>query len=186
MAPKTVEPWYIHTILYVVIVILVVILVKVAIIDPSNIVEQEKYYRTESRLRMKDLKEAEILWDKVHGKFTGNIDSLINFLKTSPMVDSVINSVDSITNKSTNPFLALSHGTFTPDSLYRTPKTQKPYLVKIDTSVSVDTVVNRVGKIIRIDSTKAYGTMYYIEDPDGYGTIGSTTNLALKNTVSWE
>ncbi len=186
MAAKTVEPWYIHGILYVIIAILVVVLVKVAIIDPSNIVQQETHYRTESRLRMKDLKEAEILWNKIHGKFTGNIDSLINFVKTSSYVDSVMHSTDTSNNKSTNPFLALSNGQFTPDSLYRTPKSNRPYELKIDTSVSVDTVVNRFGKIIRIDSNNVSGTMYYINDPDGYGSIGSTTNLALKNTVSWE
>jgi hypothetical protein len=186
MASKSSEPIYVHIILYVVIAILVVVLVKVAIIDPQSIVEQDKFFSTESHLRMKDLKEAEILWEKKHGSFTNNVDSLVNFIKYSPYVDSIKNGVDSITNKSTNPFLVLSNGEFTPDSLFRTPRSQKPYLVQIDTSISADTVVNRVGKIIRIDSTTHIGTTYYIEDPDGYGTVGSLSNLSLKNTVSWE
>jgi hypothetical protein len=33
---------------------------------------------------------------------------------------------------------------------------------------------------------KLIGTKYYIEDPDGYGSVGSLSNDALKNTASWE
>lgn len=186
MAATSAEPWYIHAVLYVIIAVLVVVLVKVAIIDPETIVKQENFYRTESRTRMKDIKEAEILWEKINGKFTDNMDSLVNFVKTSPVVDSVMNAMDTLNNKSLNPFLTLSNGKFTPDSLYKTPKSHKPYILQIDSSASIDTVVNRFGKIIRVDTNRVMGTMYYVEDPDGYGTIGSTKNLALKNTVSWE
>ena len=41
------------------------------------------------------------------------------------------------------------------------------YIVQIDTSMNADTVINRSGKIIRIDSTVVIGSKYYIEDPDG-------------------
>ena len=102
------------------------------------------------------------------------------------MIDSVMAAVDSVSKKSSNPFISLSNGEFAPDSLYKTPKSQQRYIVEIDTSLSVDTVVNRTGKILRVDSTIVIGGRYYIEDPDGYGTVGSLDNDALKNTASWE
>ncbi len=180
------EPWYLHAGLYTVIVILIIILIKVAIIDPKEISEQEKFNKIESRLRMSNLKEAEILYQKKYGKFTDDLDSLINFVKYNPLVDSIKNATDSMTKKSSNPFKNLSSGEFTPDSLYFTPKTHQRYIVQIDTALNVDTVINQKGKIIRIDSTVAIGKLYHIEDPDGYGTIGSIDNDALKNTASWE
>jgi hypothetical protein len=180
------EPWYIHAILYFIIVILVVVLVKVAIIDPKDIVEKEKYYKQESHLRMKNIKQAEILWNKKYGHFTGNLDSLINFIKTDPMVDSVMNAFDSLSRRPANPFVALTSGKFTPDSLYRTPKTHSPYILQVDTSISADTVIGRRNKIIRVDSTVVIGNRYYLEDPDGYGSVGSLESDALKNTASWE
>ena len=180
------DPWYLHAGLYAVIVILALILIKVAILDPKEIVEQEKHYRTESRLRMKNIKEAEILWQEKYGNFTNNLDSLIYFIKNDPMVDSVVNAIDSITKRPANPFIALTQGQFIADSLFKTPKSQQVYLVEIDTTTNVDTVVNRQGKLLRIDSTLVIGSLYYIEDPDGYGTVGSLDNPALKNTVSWE
>jgi hypothetical protein len=180
------EPWYIHFILYFVIAILIVILIKVAIIDPKDQVEKEKYYKQESHLRMKNIKEAEILWNKKHGHFTGNLDSLINFIKTDPMVDSVINAYDSLSRRSANPFVDLTTGQFTPDSLYWTPKSHSPYVLQVDTSVSADTIYGRNNQIKRIDSSLVIGNRYYLEDPDGYGSVGSLESDALKNTASWE
>ncbi len=180
------EPWYIHAILYFVIVVLVVILVKVAIIDPKDVVEKEKYYKQESHLRMKNIKEGEILWNKKYGHYTGNLDSLINFIKTDPMVDSVKNAFDSLSRRPANPFVPLTSGEFTPDSLYRTPKTHSPYVLQVDTSVSADTIYGRNNQIKRIDSSIVIGNRYYLEDPDGYGSIGSLESDALKNTASWE
>jgi hypothetical protein len=180
------EPWYLHAGLYTIVVILIIILIKVAIIDPKEVLTEQTFDKKESRLRMHNLKEAEILYQKKFGRFSGNIDTLINFIKTDKMVDSVMVAVDSITNKSSNPFSNLSDGKFTPDSLYRTPGSQQMYIVQVDTSMNADTVINRSGKILRIDSTVVIGSRYYIEDPDGYGTIGSLDNDALKNTASWE
>lgn len=185
MSAKT-DPWYIHAGLYVVIAILTILLVKVAIIDPTDYVETEKANKTETRLRMYNIKEAEILWQKKYGKFTGNLDSLILFVKNDAFVDSVVNAFDSLTMKSANPFKPLANDEFNPDSLRWSSKTHSPFILQIDTSTIVDTVINRLGKITRIDSTIVYGTKYYLEDPDGYGTIGSLDNDALKNTASWE
>ncbi len=180
------EPWYIHAILYFVIVVLVVILVKVAIIDPKDAVEKEKYYKQESHLRMKNIKEAEILWNKKYGHYTGNLDSLINFVKTDPMVDSVMNAFDSLSRRPANPFVPLTSGQFTPDSLYRTPRSNSLYVLQIDTSVTADTIYGRKNEIKRIDSSQVVGTRYFLNDPDGYGSIGSLESDALKNTASWE
>lgn len=179
------DPWYIHAGLYTVIVILVIILIKVAIIDPRNIVEQERYNRTETRLRMTNLKEAQILWEKKHGRFTDNLDELIKFIN-SPFVDSVRNSFDSLTMRPADPFVKLSHGEFTPESLFVTTKSRQRFILAVDTTISIDTVITTRGRFVRVDTSKSIGTRYLIEDPDGYGTIGSIESDALKNTASWE
>jgi hypothetical protein len=180
------DPWYIHGILYAVIVILVVLLIKVAIIDPTQVVESEKYFKNESRLRLKNLREAEILWEKKHGQFSGNLDSLITFIEQSPYVDSIRNAFDSLTNKSADPFLKLSNGQFTPDSLFTTPKSGQKYIVQVDSTTSVDTIYTPSNKIKRIETNVKIGTKYFINDPDGYGSIGDLDSDAKKNTASWE
>lgn len=180
------DPWYVHAALYVVIAILTVLLIKVAIIDPQDAVEKEKYFKEEARLRMTNLKHAEILWQKKHGTFTDNLDKLVDFLKNDPFVDSMRKSFDSLTMKISDPFIPLTHGQFTPDSLFRTPKSNQRFIVQIDTMETRDTVVNRRGQVLRVDVNTVIGSMYYIEDPDGYGTVGSLDNEALKNTASWE
>ncbi|MCK7528679.1 MAG: hypothetical protein MZV64_69545 [Ignavibacteriales bacterium] len=50
----------------------------------------------------------------------------------------------------------------------------------------MDTVVNRQGKVLRVEKYTVIGKRYFIEDPDGYGTVGSLNDDALKNTSSWE
>ncbi len=186
MKTRSGDPLYIHIILYVVIAILTVILIKVAILDPKEIVAIEKFNKSESRLRMDNLKEAQILYQKKNGNFTDNIDELITFIKEDPFVDSVVNAFDSLTMKSANPFEPLSHGEFTAESLKFTPKSHSVYILQIDTTVSIDTTVNRRGRVVKVDTTINLGTRYYLEDPDGYGSIGDLYNDALKNTSSWE
>jgi len=183
---KKSDPWYVHAALYFVIAILTIVLIKVAIIDPRDYVEAEKYYKSESRLRMENIKEAEIFWQRKYGNYTDNLDSIINFVKYDPYVDSITSTFDSLIMKIPNPFHTLHSGEFTPDSLKLSPKSYSKYILQIDTAVVVDTVVNRRGKITRIDTTITLGSRYYLEDPDGYGTIGSLDNDALKNTASWE
>lgn len=180
------DPWYVHVALYVVIAILTVILIKVAILDPREVLEREAYFKKEARLRMTNLKFAEILWEKKNGSFTDNLDALINFIKNDKFVDSIVNSIDPVTNKSSNPFIPLYHGKFVPDSLYRTPKSQQRFIIRIDSSEVVDSVFSRSKKFLRAEKRIVKGTKYLIEDPDGYGTIGSLDNDALKNTASWE
>ena len=94
--------------------------------------------------------------------------------------------IDTLTNRSTNPFKDLSNGNFEPDSILLTPKSGNPYIVKVDTSITIDTVINRRGRIVKIDTTTVIGSLYFLECPDGYGTIGDLESAALKNTASWE
>jgi hypothetical protein len=180
------DPWYIHAALYLVIAILSVILIKVAIIDPKEAVEQEKFWRTESRLRMNNIKAAEILFQKKYGSYTDNLEKLISFVKEDKFVDSVVNAFDSLTMRPANPFKPLSNGEFIPESLKISPKSFQAYVLQIDTSISIDTTINRRGAVVRVDTVRVLGTKYYLEDPDGYGTVGDLFNDALKNTSSWE
>lgn len=180
------EPWYIHAALYVIIIVLVYILIRVAIIEPSTVLETENYFKEESRLRMTNLREAEILWQKKYGKFTDNLDSLIYFIKNDASVANVISGFDTLTKKPTNPFRNLSSGEFSADSLFYSPKSGQKFIVKIDTTVDVDTVINRRGVIVKIDSTIVMGQRYVIENPDSKDKIGDLYSDALKNTASWE
>jgi hypothetical protein len=180
------EPVYIHLILYAVIAVLVVVLIKVAFIDPNEVIQQEKYFKAESRLRMSNLREAERLYQVKYKKFTDNIDSLILFLKNDPSVQKAITGTDSITGRPTNPFDTLTDGTLTWDSLYHSQKSLARYIIQVDSSEISDTIVDRRGKILKVDTQRTIGQRYYIECPDGYGSIGDVSNDALKNTASWE
>lgn len=178
--------WYIHAVLYVIIAVLAYILIRVAIIDPTEHITSENFYQTESRLRMENIKQAQILWQKKFNRFTDKLDSLVHFVKTNDEVQNLIVGIDTLTNRSTNPFKNLSIGEFAPDSLLFSPKSHRPYLLKVDTTTTVDTIINRVGKIIKIDTKTVIGTLYFLQCPDGYGTIGDIESPNLRNTASWE
>jgi hypothetical protein len=180
------EPWYVHFIMYVIIAILVFVLIKVAYLDPNEVIEQEKYFKQESRLRMSNLRSAERLWQEKFGKFTDNMDSLITFIKTDARVKKAMEGIDTVTKKSTNPFVNLSSGLFEPDSLYFSPKSRTRFILQVDTSEVADTIIDRRGRILKVDLIKTIGQRYYIECPDGYGTIGDLRSDAMKNTASWE
>ena len=183
---KKTESWYIHAVLMVIIAVLTYLLIYVAIIEPNEIIESENYWRNESRLRMANLKSAEILWEAKHKQYTDNLDSLVHFLKTDISVQNALAGWDTVLNRSTNPFDTLFNHTLIWDSLYKSPKTFRYYIVTVDTSVQVDTVINRRGKIVSVDTVIEIGKLYKIEDPDGYGTIGDLKTEALKHAASWE
>jgi len=180
------EPWYIHAALYLVIAILTYILIRVAIIDPSEYIEKENYFSNESHLRMENIRQAEILWEKKNEKFTDNLEELITYIKTDSAVAELIVGIDTLTNRPTNPFKNLSNGKLDFDSLLVSPASHTPYILKVDTTVSIDTVVNQVGELIKVDTVTTIGSIYYLACPDGYGTIGDTATMALKNTASWD
>jgi len=180
------ESRYVHLILYAIIVVLVFVLIKVAYLDPNEILEQEKYYKKESRFRMSNIRAGERLWEAKYGRFTDNIDSLVLFLKNDPSVKKAIEGTDSITHKSTNPFVLLTHGLFEPDSLLLSPKSRLKYVLQIDTTETADTIIDRRGRIIKIEKNVVKGTKYFVGCPDGYGTIGDVRSEAMKHTASWE
>lgn len=180
------EPWYVHAILYVIIIALVYVLIQVAIIGPTQVIEQEKYWRTESRARMLNLREAQILWKDRYGNYTDNLENLISFVKNDTAIANLKDQIDSLSGRSKYPFKPLISVPFDPDSLYWAPKSHSYYFLKVDTTVNFDTVVNRRGNIVRIDTLTEIGKRYLLEDPDGFGKIGDLTSDALINTPSWE
>lgn len=192
------DPWYVHAGLYAIIVGLVFLLIYVAIIEPNQVTAMEKYYKTESRARMNNLRQAQILWEDKHESYTDNIDSLIHFIKTDTGVANTVLGYDTITMRSTNPFGNLTETEpfindsgdtlfkFNPDSLRLTPKSHSRFIVKVDTTVDIDTVINRRGKIVKVDTITTIGQRYVIENPDSKDKIGDLFSDALKNTASWE
>ena len=182
------EPWYIHAILYVVIVVLVYVLIRVAILDPSEVIERQTYVRDESRARMLNLREAQIMWEDRFGKFTDNLDSLINFIATDSLVAEKMTGIDSLTQRSTNPFKPLVSGPFNTDSLYLYPGNGLRYIMQVDTNSNIDTIINRRGTIVKIDTSIVIGTRYVIFTPDSTNKdkIGDKFSDALKNAASWE
>ncbi len=180
------EPWYVHAILYVIIAALVYVLIQVAIVGPQEYIDQENFYKEESRTRMLNIREAQILWKDKHGRYTDDLDSLINFVQNDTMVTNLKGQIDTLTNRSKYPFKELAVGSFVPDSLYWAPKSHSRYTLQVDTTTELDTVVNRRGNIVRIDTLTNIGNRYFLEDPDGYGKIGDINSDALINTPSWE
>ena len=180
------EPWYIHAGLYAVILVLIYVLIRVAIIEPQEIVENEKYFKAESRARMLNIREAEKLCFNKYNRFTDSMDSLVNFLKNDPSVKKAISGTDTVTGKSTNTFVSLKDGEFLWDSLFRSPKSGQPFLLAVDTSKTADTVIDRRGNVIKVDSTTVIGRRYVVSSPDGYGSVGDLYSDAMRYTASWE
>ena len=193
---KNAEPWYLHAGLWAIIVVLIVIMIQVSITGPEEIVRTREYNKLESRLRMKNLKQAEILYNEKHKKFTDNLDSLINFIRNDKALlkrmtefDTVkIYSAkgDSTILKSRNPFVDLVSGTFNYDSLFFSPKSGKRFIVQVDTLVEADTVIDRRGQIVKVDKITTIGKRYMIKNPDSDDKIGDVTSDALLNTESWD
>jgi hypothetical protein len=192
------DPWYVHAALYVVIVGLIYLLIYVAIIEPTEVINRETYYKNESRARMDNIRQAQILWEERYETYSDNLDSLIHFIKTDTGVVNTVLGFDSITMRSTNPFVDLTAiepfvndsgdtiFSFNPDSLFVSPKSHRRFIVKVDTTVDIDTVINRRGRIVKIDTIVTTGQRYVIENPDSKDRIGDLFSDALKNTASWE
>lgn len=169
------EPAYIHIILILIIVGLTYLLIQVAILEPQRILEQERYWREESRLRMSNIKQLEILYKEKHGKYTDSFDSLFNFFKKNPDLQAKVDSL----------FRPLKHGQFVLDSLRWSPKSHTQYILQVDTILNADSVFTKTGRFLRIDTTIIIGQTYYLECPDGYGSIGDINNPAKVNQTSW-
>ena len=193
---KKAEPWYLHAGLWAVIVILVVVLIQVSITGPTEVLRIKEYNKSESRLRMTNLKHAQILYEQKHDKFSDNLDTLINFIRTDSSVLNLMAAFDTVKIyrmdgdttilKSRNPFSDLVSGPFSYDSLYTSPRSGKMFIVKIDTLLEVDTVINRRGRIVKIDSITTIGKRYLIKSPDSKDLIGDVDSDALLNTENWD
>lgn len=138
-----------------IIVVLVGVLVWV-IYEPYTIMKQEEAFKEESRLRMVNIRQAELLHLDRHGLYSSNLDSLIHFIKTDSILSAKQDSI----------FEPHSDGTFNIDSLKYTPKSHRVYEIQVD-----DTSVVK---------------KYLLKDPDGYGSIGSLDDDAKVNKASWE
>ncbi len=195
-AEKKSEPWYLHVGLWAIIVVLIVILIQVSIIGPTEVIATKNYNQQESRLRMTNLKQAEILYEKKFNRFSDNLDTLINFIRTDSSVLNLMAAFDTVkvyridgdttVLKSKNPFSDLVSGPFNYDSLYISPRSGKLFIVQVDSLLEVDTVINRRGRIVKIDSIKTIGKRYLIKSPDSDDKIGDINSDALLNTESWE
>lgn len=195
---KRSEPWYIHAGLIVVILVLLYFLIQVAIVVPKDKIAKEKYYTEESHRRMDNIRQAQILWEKEKDSFTDNLDSLIHFMKTNEFVKTMIDSVDTLTNREMDPFVELTEFEpfvndsgdtlfpFQPDTLKYSPRTHSEYILQIDIDTTYDSIITQRGRLKGVDTTIVKGTRYYLECPDGYGTVGDLYSDALKNAASWE
>jgi hypothetical protein len=145
---------------------------------------------------MTNLKHAEILYQQKYNKFTDNLDTLINFIRTDSSVLKLMAAVDTVKIyrvdgdstylKSRNPFKDLVSGPFNYDSLFTTPQSGKMFIVNVDTLLEIDTVINRRGRIVKIDSLITIGKRYLIKNPDSDDKIGDVDSDALLNTESWD
>lgn len=185
------EPWYIHAVLYVIIIALVLVLVQVSIIEPTDVIKTQTYHKTESRARMLNLMEAQMLYEKKNEVYSDNLDTLVNFIKYDSSVALLMAGFDtlyrndSMVLRTTSPFHNLTTGEFTPESLYTSPRSGKLFIVQVDTLQEIDTIINRRGNIVKIDTNYTIGTKYVIESPDSKDKIGDLDLEALKNTTSW-
>ncbi len=104
-------------ILEILIVILIAILVY-TIYDPAMKIRAEEELKKICRFRMKNIRQAELRYFDEYGKYTGNIDSLIAFIKRANLPDSL--------------FFSTAAEKFNPDSLRRCPRLNEPYIIGAD------------------------------------------------------
>lgn len=166
------------------IVILAVTLLKVAYLDPKKVSEREDNFKTESRLRMYNLRAAQKAYFDKNGRFCGSIDELIGFIKSMGLDSTLSSERDSIDTEFA--FVALSNGKFIIDSLKYSPKVYLPYSFSLDSVRVIDSVFAQNGEFIRVDTTFTRGNRFRITDPSGYGSVGNLFFDALKYSASWE
>jgi hypothetical protein len=142
-------------ILKIIIVLLLGVLVY-TIWEPFEHVRVEEQNMQESRLRMSNLRNAQMFYHRQYSTYQSDIDSLLRWIQTDSLVVA----------KSDSLFKPLSDGIFEPESLRFSPRSHQTYSIAVD-----DT-----------SSTKRY----LIECPDGYGSIGSLTDVSMLHRGSWE
>ena len=112
----------INIILFVVIIVLAYFLWE-SIAEPIRFEKAKKKRYDVAIQKLKDIRTAELAFQAVHGKFTGNFDTLIGFVKNDsiPMVKAIGSVPDSLTEKEALKLGIISRDTSfisTLDSLY--------------------------------------------------------------------
>src|SRR5512139_493111 len=120
-----------------VIVLLFGILIYV-LYEPYQVREQVELNRRESRARLVNIRAGQLMYITDYAKYAPSIDSLVAYIKGKIAAGTVPSDT----------FKPLTTSAFDPDSLLRTPGSQRPYIV-----TSVDTTVIK---------------KYVVEDPDGH------------------
>ncbi len=144
------------SIIYKAIIVVLVGLLIYVIYEPYQIREQERQFRHESRLRMLNVREAQLQHINRFFRYNSSVDSLVQFIRDSLIAQNI----------NLERFRPLSHGLFTPESLLYSPRTHRPYILMAD-----DT--SRIKK-------------YFLQCPDGHGSIGSMDDDTRVNKASWE
>lgn len=139
-----------------VIVVLFGILIYI-LYEPYAIREEEENFKRESRSRMMNIRTAQLLHISERGRYASSIDSLVSYIQLK---------LNSTAPPPPETFKPLHMSPFAPESLLHAPKSHRKYVV-----VAVDTTVIK---------------KYVVEDPDGYGSIGSLTDDTRVNKASWE
>lgn len=139
-----------------IVIALLIGLLIYVIYEPYQIMEEEEANKAESRSRLVNIRSAQLQYIGLFGVYASSIDTLVQFVK-----DYFPTGTDT-----TEIFKPFANGPFVAESLLYTPKSHRKYIV-----TSVDTTIIK---------------KYLLEDPDGYGSIGSLTDDARVNKASWE
>lgn len=132
--------------LEILIVILTGILVY-TIYDPAMKIRAEEELKKACRFRMKNIRQAELRYFDEHGKYTGNIDSLIAFIKRANLPDSL--------------FFSSSFEKFNPDSLRNCPRINQPLIIGADS----------LGKYYWVECPYGHGTIGSKDKPEDVNKI---------------
>lgn len=124
--------------------------------EPYQIREQEESYKRESRARMINIRAGQLMYISETGRYAPHIDTLVAFIRMKWDSGAIPPET----------FKPLTTSDFLPESLHNAPKSGTPYSIR-----AVDTSVIK---------------KYLLEDPDGYGSVGSLTDDARVNKASWE
>lgn len=139
--------------------IIIVILLAVLIYtlwEPYEIRRTEDRHRAESRLRMTNIRNAQMFYFRQYQTYQREIDSLITWIESDSLVIA----------KSDSLFQPLRVGEFVADSLRYSPRSHRSYIIEVD------------------DTSATH--RYYIECPDGFGSVSSIDDLSQLHRPSWE
>jgi hypothetical protein len=139
--------------------IIIVLLLAVLIYtlwQPYEFKRTEARQLSESRLRMTNIRNAQMFHYREFQTYQRDLDTLITWIKSDSLVIA----------KSDSLFRPLLVGEFVADSLRYSPRTHRQYIIEVDDSSSTH--------------------RYYIECPDGFGFVSSIDDLSQLHRPSWE